>query len=176
MVTIEIADGLVFVPGAISGKGSTSGPMPFVVDTAATATVVDTAKAQRLGWKITAKTPYPGRTLELAGASIQNAPVFALPLAGLARQAGVPVDAVAGSDIFQHFAVRLNYIDRWIMLEVPESCAIPEKKVHLRMVGGLPFVEASVAAPAAGSGTHPDQRVRRKASGIQDEDSQIARF
>jgi hypothetical protein len=147
-VPFQVADGLVIVTGSLAHDGKDSGPMGFVIDTAATSTVVDADVAKRLGWKATAGTArYPGRTLELAGASISNSAVFGLLLAGMARQTGGRVEGVAGSDIFQHFAVRIDYVNHGLTLTLPESCATPEKKLPVRLAGGLPFVQATVQAP-----------------------------
>ena len=151
MVPIEVVDGVVIATGSVSaGKaGRDSGPMAFLVDTAATSTVVDVERARRLGWSPasgSAGGPYKGRTLELAGASVAGRPVYGMALASLIRQTGSPIDGVAGSDIFQNFGVRIDYVQHGLTLVLPTSCATPERKLRVRMVGGLPFVQASVGA------------------------------
>jgi hypothetical protein len=148
MVPITIVDGVMIASGSISGGGGKeAGPLAFVVDTAATSTVIDIDAAHRAGWSGGKGAPYKNRTLELAGASVGDRPVFALNLSSMAKQLGEAVGGIAGSDIFQHFAVRVDYVRHGLTLTLPESCATPEKKLRLRLVGGLPFVEASVAAP-----------------------------
>ena len=146
MVPIEIADGVLIATGSVSGGGKDSGPLAFVVDTAATSTVIDAEAARRAGWA--PASPYKNRILELAGASVGDRPVFGMALAGMARQIGAPVEGIAGADIFQNFAVRIDYVQHGLTLTLPASCTTPEKKLHLRLAGGLPFVEASVEGPA----------------------------
>ena len=147
MVPMTVADGVMIATGSISGGGGKAvGPLGFMVDTAATSTVIDADAARRAGWTAAAGSLFKGRTLELAGASVGDRPVFGLNLSAIARQIGEPVEGIAGSDIFQHFAVRVDYVRHGLTLSLPESCATPEKKLRLRLVGGLPFVEATVAA------------------------------
>ena len=97
--------GLVIVTGSLAHDGKDSGPMGFVIDTAATSTVVDADVAKRLGWKATAGTArYPGRTLELGWClDLKQRGCLDCCWRAWARQTGGRVEGVAGSDIFQHF-------------------------------------------------------------------------
>jgi hypothetical protein len=145
-VRVVIADGVLMADGSVSnGTGSAPHHGLFVVDTAATTTIVDPAVARTIGGKGGAGEQLAGKTLRLAGAEVSQRPVSVFSLDAWSRQTGRPVSGIAGSDIFRYFGARIDYVHQLLTLVPPQSCAVPKTEhVALRLLGGLPFLEADV--------------------------------
>lgn len=144
-VRVTIADGALLVDGLVSSSnesGDTS--RLFVLDSAATTTDVDPSIARGLGGKGIAGEQIKDATLRMAGAQISHMPVRVVPLDAWFRQTGLGVAGIAGSDIFAHFDVRIDYVHRLLTLAVPQSCAVPWQRIPLHVMGGLPFVDADL--------------------------------
>jgi hypothetical protein len=147
-VHVVIADGVLLSDGSVSnGTGKPSRQGLFVVDTAATTTIVSPDAARALGGHGGAGEQLTGETLRLAGAEVSRRPVSVLALDAWSRQTGEPVSGIAGSDIFQYFGARIDYVHQLLTLVPPQSCAVPKTEhIALRLLGGLPFLEADLQA------------------------------
>jgi hypothetical protein len=144
-VRVTIADGVLISDGSVSNEnGDAPRPEMFVVDTAATTTIVDPEVAQTLGGKGAAGEQLHDKTLRLAGAEVTRRPVSVFSLNAWSRQTGQPISGIAGSDIFHHFDARIDYVHQLLTLVVPQSCAVAGERIHLHMLGGLPFLDAEI--------------------------------
>jgi hypothetical protein len=146
-VKIVVADGVLLVDGSLSNTdGSVTQNGWFVLDTAATATILNTAGLHHPSAPAASGKPatLENQTLVLAGARVSHRTVLEYPLNSWSRNAGQPIAGIAGADLLQHFDARIDYMHRFLALTVPQSCAIPGEHVALRMVGGLPFLEAQI--------------------------------
>jgi hypothetical protein len=141
-VKFELADGVLLADASLSNSdGSVSKKGWFVVDTAATATILN----QQVPHSAAGQTgKLDNQTLSLAGATVSHRNVLEYPLDAWSRQTGMPIAGIAGADIFQHFDVRIDYAHHFLTLLVPQSCAVAGEHLGLRMVAGLPLVEAQL--------------------------------
>ena len=149
-VQVKVLHGVLLAEGGIvAGSGAGVSGL-FVVDTAATTTIVSPQTARALGGKGAPGETLTGTTLKLAGAEVSHRPVLVYSLDGFATLTGQTVIGIAGSDIFENFGARIDYLHQLLTLVVLQSCAVPDERVHLKVINGLPFVEATVET-ASGS-------------------------
>jgi hypothetical protein len=144
-VRVKIINGVLLAEGSISvhtGKPEVSGL--FVVDTAATATIVNPETARALGGKGAPGEQIADATLKLAGAQVSHRSVSVYSVDAFAKETGQPVIGIAGSDIFQNFGARIDYINKSLTLIVLQSCATPDEHVRIKVINGLPFVQATL--------------------------------
>lgn len=142
-VAVKIINGVLLAEGSIegaTGKPAVSGL--FVVDTAATTTIVSPETARQLGGRGASGEKLSNTTLQLAGAQVSHRPAVVYSVDGFAKETGQRVIGIAGADIFENFGARIDYVHQTLTLVVLQSCATPDVHVHLKMVNGLPFVEA----------------------------------
>jgi hypothetical protein len=145
VVRAVISDGVLLGRGSVTnGSPLIAGQQLFIVDTAATSTIVDPSLGRALGGKGTLGERLSDKTLWLAGAQISHHPVVVLPVTAWERQTGEHLAGIAGGDIFDHLAARIDYVNQELTLVVPESCSPSPDALRLRVIGGLPFLEASL--------------------------------
>jgi hypothetical protein len=145
VVRAVVSDGVLLSRGSVTnGSPVNAEQQLFVVDTSATSTIVDPALGRGLGGKGTVGERLPDKTLWLAGARISHHPVVVFPLTAWEHQTGEHLAGIAGADIFDHLAARIDYVNQELTLIVPESCSPSPDALRLRVIGGLPFLEASL--------------------------------
>ena len=144
-VHVKIINGILLAEGSIAGQsGRPEVTGLFIVDTAATATIVSPETARALGGKGAPGEKLADITLKLAGAQVSHRPVSVYSLDAFTKQTGQPVIGIAGSDIFENFGARIDYVNKSLTLVVLASCATPDEHVHLRVINGLPFIQATL--------------------------------
>jgi len=147
-VKATIADGVLMAEGSITVGKQTTGTRLFIVDSAATMTVVDARAARILGNQDADAVHIADETLRLAGAELSHRPAVVLPLEGWSQVTGQRVGGIVGWDVFEHLDAEIDYVHGHLRLVVPQSCALTPAQqtalVPLRVVGGLPFVYADI--------------------------------
>ena len=144
-VRVKIINGVLLAEGSIAGRtGHPEVSGLFVVDTAATTTIVTPETARALGGRGTPGEKLPDTTLKLAGAQVSHRPVFVYSLDVFAKETDQQVIGIAGSDIFENFGARIDYINKSLTLVVLQNCTTPDEHVHLKVIEGLPFVQATL--------------------------------
>ena len=149
VVRVMIENGVLMSRGSVTGSDHRA-PVPaearqlFVVDSAALSTIVDANLAHDLGGKGVAGERLEDKTLALAGAEISHRPVLVFPLTSWERQTGERLSGIAGAELFSRLAARIDYVNQQLTLVVPQSCATTPDSISLRVIGGLPFVEATI--------------------------------
>ncbi len=151
-VPLKIINGILLAEGSISdppvnGKATVQRSGLFVVDTAATTTILSPQTARALGGKGVAGEQLPDTTLRLAGAQVSHRAATVYSLDGFAKQTGQTIIGIAGSDIFENFGVRIDPVNLTLTLVVLQSCATPDEHLHLRVINGLPFAQATLQMP-----------------------------
>ena len=153
-VAVKVINGVLLAEGSIEGApGKPAVAGLFVVDTAATTTLVSPDTARLLGGRGTSGEKLADTTLKLAGAQVSHRPAMVYSVEAFAKQTGQRVIGIAGSDIFENFGARIDYVHQTLTLVVLQSCATPDVHVHLKVINGLPFVEA-ILQTASGQQVH----------------------
>src|SRR4051812_45077297 len=105
----------------------------FLVDTGASATVIDVERAKALGLNLGTRTvtgqgggeqavavvPLKVAELALGAETLKDATVYAIPLGDISRLAGVPIDGVLGFDFLSRYVVEIDYVGRALVLHDP---------------------------------------------------------
>lgn len=158
-VPCEVVKGLVYLQTTING----SAPLPFVLDTGASYTVLSPDTAKKLGVQPTGRTPSagPGRggdatmatasgvTLGIGGAIFPNREVAILPVDYIAKQGGHPTDGILSMSEFADRLVQVDYAGRCVRF-LPRAAFVPspaDREVSLKLEDNVPYVEAGVVLP-----------------------------
>jgi len=132
-VPIVLADGVLLVEGSVAAPDRSG---LFVLDSSATRTIVH--------GKSGIGSPLENEMLRIAGAEIGPLRADVSPLRNCSRVLGQPVTGIAGGAVLQRLAARIDYANHLLTLVVPASCQLPAGRVKLKIVGGLPFAEATM--------------------------------
>ncbi|HEX7955714.1 MAG TPA: aspartyl protease family protein, partial [Pyrinomonadaceae bacterium] len=120
---------IIFLRARVNG----SRPLWFMLDTGASGSLMDSARARRLGLKYLEKAKltgmggtaeggyYGGANLKLPGVEVFDQKVFTLPLSFMRARVGRQVDGVIGYDLFRLFVVEVDYDARTLSLHDPRT-------------------------------------------------------
>ena len=156
-VPFEFAGDEIFVPVQVNG----SEPMWFAVDSAASAMVLDSAVAGRLG--LTGEKgeghgagagPVAHVKLGRVSLRVGDLPVapytmIAIDLRGPAKSVGHVMDGLIGYEFFSKYAVAIDYRKHRLTMTTPDEFRAPKNYTALPLVidHKLPFVEAEIKVP-----------------------------
>jgi Aspartyl protease/PDZ domain len=135
-----------------------SPPVLFVLDTAASTTVIDQALSARLTWptsKALDASTSGGTveavkvtkvTLHVGNLMIPTPDVVAIDLRGLSSGLGVPVGGILGHDVFQAFVVEIDYVSARVRFHRPNAYRPPAgaKPVPITLAERVPIVRGTV--------------------------------
>jgi aspartyl protease len=140
------------VAGAVRGQ-----PARLIVDTGASALVLDTAFAERLGVDPTTAVPavgagqlpvpqFAGAPIRLAGKDIACPTGVVLDLGGITVNGGPAADGILGYDLFAGHAVELDFPARRLRIREPGStpAAPPAAMVPISTAERIPTAEATL--------------------------------
>ncbi len=142
----------------IKGRLNNSQPLWFVLDTGANSSVINTARARELGFKIeegfnatgAGGTVESGRVsginINLGEVSLNNLTVAVLPLDSLEDSAGRRMDAILGYELFKNFIVEIDYESNQIKLSEPKGFVYrgAGESLPLTFTHNHPYVRASI--------------------------------
>jgi len=159
-VPVDIVSNLPIMTGRVNGSKS----LNVILDTGAALTVVSPEVAVRAGLKSDTSVAASGfgqgsdQTLRLvnsaaltwgpknAGLRLSSERIAVLPIDYIGAQIGHPVDALFGSNVFQHFRVTLDYARRKVSFApFGEPCKPDAVAIPIDTAGNVPIVEAAIA-------------------------------
>jgi predicted aspartyl protease len=163
-----LTNNLVVVPVRVNG----SQPLPFIVDTGASSSVIDPRPARDLKLTLRGDTTAStgggnvnasainGVTLQIGDLSLPNLNIVAIDLSGLAAGLGQPIAGILGYDLFQRYVVEIDYSAGFVRLHDPGRY-LPDRRLTaaqgqilpITIEDNTPFINAHVlgnlTAPAA---------------------------
>jgi predicted aspartyl protease len=156
-VPFEITNNLIILQGSING----SKPLAFVLDTGASATVVNADRAKELGLKLEGKSDaitqggsieaafVKGVSLSLSGVEFPRMTLAAIPLGGLEAGLGRKVDGILGYEIFNRFVVEIDYASRVVTFHEPQAYKYSGRGevVAISIEDNTPFAVAKITGP-----------------------------
>jgi hypothetical protein len=128
-VPFDLSNNLVLLRGRVNG----SAPLWFILDTGASATVIDAKAARRMRLKARGSVTGNGAAGEataarldaasvtLGGAAVDNLTLYALPLDFLSASFGRSIGGVLGNDVIGKFVVEIDYANRVVNFYAPTS-------------------------------------------------------
>jgi len=128
-----LTNNLVVLPVSING----SRPLPFVLDTGASATVIDRRQAEGLGLAATTGTDVStgggdvdaaeikAVTLRIGPVALPDLNVFAIDLGGLSAGLGQRIAGILGYEIFHRYVVQIEYAGAVVTLHEPDRYVAP---------------------------------------------------
>jgi predicted aspartyl protease len=154
---LQLVNNLVFV----SVRVGSSEPLSFILDTGASATVLNRTVAERLGLDLHASedartgggsvqtASATGVTLSVGSMSLPDVTVVAIDLSGLQAGLGRPVDGILGYEIFRRYVVAIDYAANTVRLHDPTEYRMPEKATFLPIVieDQIPFAQVQLLRP-----------------------------
>jgi Aspartyl protease/PDZ domain len=154
---VQLVNNLVFV----SVRVGSSEPLSFILDTGASATVLNRTVAERLGLDLKtsedARTgggsvqtaSATGLTLSVGNVSLPDVTIVAINLSGLHAGLGRPVDGILGYDIFRRYVVEIDYAANRLRLHDPTEYRDAGEGDILPIVieDQIPFVQVQVLRP-----------------------------
>jgi hypothetical protein len=154
---VEIANNLIFV----AVREGQSEPLSFILDTGASATVMNRSVADRLGLSLKesedARTgggsvetaTATGVTMHVGSASLTDVTIVAIDLSGLQTGLGRPVDGILGYDIFRRYVVQIDYAGQSVSLIEPAEFrpGATDGVVPIVMEDRIPFAQIQVVGP-----------------------------
>jgi predicted aspartyl protease len=154
-VSATLVNNLVVLPVRINN----STPLSFILDTAASSSVIDRAAAQQLGLRFghaDAATTGGGQVemaaISGAAASIgplefSQLPLVAIDLSSLEAGLGHKLDGILGYDIFNRYVVEIDYVASRVRFhESTESAAPGGEEVPLALDDQIPLVDVTVVS------------------------------
>jgi hypothetical protein len=154
---VQIVNNLAFV----SVRAGSSEPLSFILDTGASATVVNRTVAERLGLALQSSedartgggsvqtASASGITLSVGNASLPDLTIVAIDLSGLHAGLGRPVDGILGYDIFHRYVVEIDYAANTVRLHDPTEYRYAGAGDILPIVieDQVPFAQVQVLRP-----------------------------
>ena len=158
VLPVQLVNNLVFVAVRVGG----SDPLSFVLDTGASATVLNRTVADRLGLDLQAgedartgggsvqTASATGISLSVGNVSLPDVTIVAIDLTGLLAGLGQPVDGILGYDIFRRFVVGIDYASSTLRLHEPTQYRYAGEGDILPIVveDQIPLVRVQVLRPA----------------------------
>jgi len=157
-IPIDTAIGsLVFAEVAVNGHP----PMRFIVDSGAESTVLNASRLPGLGLTPTGKfatgagggdvelSYVAGVTLTLAGATLKNQIVAAVPLDQLEPMLGQKIDGILGYDFLSRFVVELDWRHNTMKLYDRDRYkhTASGERIAITLGGSTPQADAAIAVP-----------------------------
>ena len=158
VVPIQIEQNLVIAQVRVG----TSPPLAFLVDTGASATVIDAARVPELGLAAGSKGAgtaqggeietemIEGAVLRVGGAELRPARVAAIDLSGLAAGFGRRIDGILGYELFARYRVRIDYRRRRMILDPPAGRAAAGEEIPIEIRGNTPFLTTRLTQSGRG--------------------------
>jgi len=115
------------------GRVNDSDSLWMVLDSGASANVIDAGCAERLGLEVASRGQGRGAggmveagriasaTVRLPGATLDGAPIAAMPLASMERRTGRAIGAILGHPLMSRCVVRIDYAAQTLELLPPDS-------------------------------------------------------
>ena len=128
-VPIELGNGHIFVRLQIND----SEPLWFALDTGASASLIDSNSARRVGLQLSGQSTVVGAggavtgsrarnvSIRLAGVELGDRTLETIPLDSLSAIEGRRIDGVLGYDFFHDFVLEIDYSGRYIKLSEPQG-------------------------------------------------------
>lgn len=154
-VPIELNRSHAFVDVVVNGAD----PIPFLLDTGAGATVIDLATATRLGLPLRGGVEargagessveaslLPNARVGVAGATLEDIGLVAMPLSDLAPKLGRPLHGVLGYDVLCRLVFEIDYAGSRLRVHDPTTFAYSGAGCSIPIVieGNHPHVEATI--------------------------------
>ena len=153
----EYVGGEIFVPVSVNGGK----PVSFAVDSAASAMIIDTGLAQRMGLSgqegqsrgagagavAHVKISQPV-SLKIGSLPAADYPMIAIDLSGPASNVHYETDGLLGYDFFSRYVVEIDYRRSRMTVTAPDEFRVPPGHVALPLSidHRLPFVDAELPA------------------------------
>jgi hypothetical protein len=156
-IPFDSGAGMIWVEVAVAGQ---AGPLHFLLDSGASASVLDLGTARRLGTPLgagqsvqgvnTRGTAWslPGFAAEVAGARVP-ASILALDLAPVSAECRRHIDGLLGADFFHGKVVQIDYAARKVRLLAPGDVRAAGAAVPLSTRNGVFCARVSVAGSPA---------------------------
>ncbi len=158
-VPFELVNGLVYLQTTVNG----SDPLPFVLDTGASYSVISPELAKKLNIEATNAVPSggPGRggdammstaqgvTLGVPGILLKNQQVAVLSVDYIQRQAGHPTAGILSVNAFANQIVQVDYAAQVVRFFAPGSFSpsSADKEIAFTLRDNVPMIRADVALP-----------------------------
>ena len=154
-VPFEMNENHIFIPVRVNG----SGPLWFMFDTGAEATIVEAGRAKAIGLdlrgSVTARgngegtmqaSVVRGVTLAVEGAEVPAQTVYTIPLGDIEVFEGRRIDGIIGYDFTSRFVVEIDYAAHHIHLHDPKTYVYKGRgeRLPMKFFGKLPHVEATI--------------------------------
>lgn len=158
-IPVRMISNLPIMPGRVNG----SRLLNVILDTGAALSIVSPDVATEIGLKSTSSVAAGGfgqgddQTLHLidsanmvwgpdhAGLRLASERIAVLPIDYIGAQTGHPVDALFGSNVFQHFRVTVDYAHRSVsFISFQDTCTPSVGAIPIDIEGNVPVVEAEI--------------------------------
>lgn len=153
-VRASIVNNLVLLDTSVNGSTAT----PFILDTGASATVIDTRLLTSLGLQTTGQhaastgggsveaSEVPGVDLRIGGIRLDKLTVAAIDLDNLSAGLGVRVGGILGYDLFNRFVVDIDYAGQRVAFSDPTAFRPPSgsRAIPLILEERVPFINARI--------------------------------
>ena len=160
-LSFESVNNLILLQTRVNG----SSPLPFILDTGASTSVVNQRLVGELGLKNEGRAEattgggnveisfVKGVTLSVSGVEIPGVTLAAIPLSGLEAGLGQTVGGILGYDIFSRYVVEIDYTSRVVRLYEPEGYRYTGKgqSLPITVEEQTPFIRAHILRPGGGS-------------------------
>ena len=157
-VPFQLDNNLVLLQTRVNG----SGPLPFILDTGASTSVINARLTEKLGLKAEGQGEATtgggaidvrfvnGAKLRVGSVDLPNATLTAIPLAGLESGLGQAVGGIIGYEMFERYVVEIDYVSRIVRLYEPKNYQYTGKgsAIPTTLVEKTPFVHARIIGPA----------------------------
>jgi predicted aspartyl protease len=156
-IPFELTNNLVLLQARVNGSKS----IPFILDTGASATVINKRLTEELGLKTEGEGEattgggavemsfVKGATLSIPGVELSGVTLAAIPLSSFEAGLGEPVGGILGFDIFERYVVEIDYVSRMVQLYAPEGYRYAGKGQALPIVveEQTPFITMAILKP-----------------------------
>ena len=149
-----LTNNLVLLPVSVNG----SQPLPFILDTGASVSVIDRRQSATLrlvstdGTNVTTgggsleAAEISGVTLQIGDLSLSDLKVVAIDLSGLAAGLGQPIAGILGYDIFSRYVVVIDYAAGLVTLHDPGRYVPPGtgEIIPIAIEDQIPFIRVPI--------------------------------